>query len=316
MRKTTIILLLHLFCFTAVNAQNGGLIYYLKNSGKLVSKDSADYSMVVLPPDSSVDKNLYVVYEYYPNGKVRLVTNSNTNDINLLYQGNFIAYFANGRKKQTGAFINGRRTGHEVDYYPNGRVYITKNYLPNEDIYLNECRDSLGNVLAENGKGKWIKYNADFTSVIAAGNVDNGKEQGEWEGDLNKYETVKSIYNKGKLVKTASFYKSVGDRIYAEVEKAPSFPGGGQALGRFLADNIRYPVSARENGIQGTVEISFVIEKDGTLTGAKVSNGVAKIIDDEALRVMRLCPPWSPGTINGAAVRSTYNAPITFSLSN
>ena len=101
MPKFLLALIFGLFLYTTANAQKGGLMYYLKNSGKVVSvKDSADYSMVVLPPENSIDKNLYVVYEYYKNGKVRLITNSKTNDINLKYEGRYMAYFPNGKKKR------------------------------------------------------------------------------------------------------------------------------------------------------------------------------------------------------------------------
>lgn len=315
--KTVSVLILSLFLCAIGHAQKSGLIYYFKNYGIQVStKDSADYSIVVFSPDTSVDKNMFVVYEYYNNGRVRLITNSYTNDANLIYQGPYIAYFANGRKKETGHFVNGRPTGHVVNYYPNGRVYNSKNYLPDEQIYLIDCRDSIGNELAEKGKGKWVRYNDNFTQVVAEGNIKEGTEDGEWNGSLNNYETFKSTYHKGELVNTEGFYKSVGDSIYTKVENVPSFPCGPKGFSKFLWYNIRYPFLAQLNGIQGKVNISFVIEKDGALTGAKISGGVDKIIDDEALRVMRLSPPWEPGTINGVAVRSAYSVLVSFVLSN
>jgi TonB family protein len=317
MPKRILALVFCLFLFTEAFAQKGGLIYYLKNSGKLVStKDSADYSMVVLPPDTSVDKKLYVVYEYYPNGKVKLVTNSKTNDINLQYEGRYIGYFPNGRKKSTGRFENGNPIGHEVEYYPNGKIYIIKNYLPDGKAFFGDCRDSLGNVLTENGNGKWVQYNSDFTKITAEGNVENGKEEGEWHGSVNANVNFKSLYHQGDVVSSDAFDRPGADSAFTKVDVVPGFPGGLEEFAKFLGHNTRYPVDARQQGIQGKVTISFIVETDGTLTNLKISKGVDKIIDDEALIVMKLSPPWNPGLVNGKPVRVSFSVPITFALSN
>lgn len=124
-------------CLVGYGQKNVRLVYYLKNSGQAVAtKDSADYWMVVSPPDSSIDKKLYVVYEYYPNGKVRLMTNSRSKDINLLYQGKYIAYFPDGRKKRIGTYDKqGHPAGHEVQYYPNGKLQSIINYNAEGNLF-------------------------------------------------------------------------------------------------------------------------------------------------------------------------------------
>lgn len=317
MPKHIFALIFCLFVFTGSFAQKGGLIYYLKNSGKLVStKDSADYSMVVLPPDTSVDKNLYQVYEYYKNGKVKLVTNSKTNDINLQYEGGYIGYFPSGRKKSTGRFEKGNPIGHQIEYYPNGKIYITKNYLRDGKVFFGDCRDSTGNALTENGNGKWVQYNSDFTEVIAEGNVENGKEEGEWYGSVNTDVNFKTLFHQGDIINSDTFDKPGADSAFTKVDVDPEFSGGREALLRFLGRSIRYPVDAIKGNIQGKVIISFVIEKDGALTNLKVFKGVDKSIDDEALRVMKLSPPWNPGLVSSKPVRVAYKVPISFALSN
>ena len=316
MPKFLLALVLSLFLFTAVNAQNGGLIYYLKNSGKLVStKDSADYSMVVLPPDTSIDKDLYQVYEYDKNGKLKFATNSKTNDINLQYQGAFISYHPNGKKKQMVRFEKGQAIGRGSEFYPNGKLYAITNYSVDGKVFLMECRDSTGNVLTENGNGKWVQYNSDFTKVTAEGNVENGNEEGEWHGSVNANVNFKSLYHQGDIVSSDEFDKPGADSVFIKVEVAPEFPGGIEELMRFLGHTIRYPVDARERNIQGKVIISFVVEKDGALTKLKVFKGVDKSIDDEALRAMRVSPFWRPGLINNKPVRASFSVPITFALS-
>ena len=100
------------------------------------------------------------------------------------------------------------------------------------------------------------------------------------------------------------------------VDESPEFPGGQNAFGKFLGSNIRYPISARENNIQGKVYIGFVVEKSGELTDLKIIKGIGGGCDEEALRVLRNSPPWKPGKAEGKAVRTSYTFPVTFQIAN
>lgn len=104
--------------------------------------------------------------------------------------------------------------------------------------------------------------------------------------------------------------------VLSSVEHLPEFPGGVEAFVKFLGSNIRYPKDAREKGIQGRVIITFVVEKDGSLSGNKIVRGVSPDIDAEALRVLEMSPKWSPGTQKGKAVRVQYSVPISFKLAD
>ena len=312
MAKFILALAFCLFLFMGVYAQNGGLVYYLKNNGKLVSiKDSADYSMVVLPPDTSIDKNLYQVYEYDKNGKLKFVTNSKTNDINLQYQGTFISYYPSGKKKQMVRFEKGQVVGRAVEFYPNGKLYAVTNYT-NKDIFLTECRDSTGNVLAENGKGKWIQYgNDDFTKIQAEGNVENGLREGQWNGIIN------FKYHLGRVVSTSVSYTNSDDYPgFYSVEKYPGFPGGTVALGRFINSNIQYPDKAKQKGTQGKVQVRFIVEKDGSLSGISIAQSLGDGCDEEAIRIVKLLPNWIPGVINRKRASIPDSIPVYFSLTN
>ncbi|WP_428329582.1 energy transducer TonB [Mucilaginibacter sp.] len=312
MYKKIFITLLGLSLFTAANAQSGGLIYYLKNSGKLVSKDSADYTMVVFPPDTSGDTKLFRVSEYYPNGKPRLITGSKTNDIRLRYQGHYIAYFPNGKKRKIGNYEDGEPVGHEVDYYPNGHFYSSKDYIDAKKVLLKDCRDSTGNVLAENGNGKWIQFEQDFKNIDSWGVIKEGLKVGRWHGTVYEYETI-SEYINGELNSLDIISKLNGELI--DINKEPEYPGGKEALVKFIWLNTNYPLLAREQGIKGIVTISFMVEIDGTLTDFIVTKGVADILNYECLRVIKLSPPWIPGFKNGHAIRLIHSLPIAFSLS-
>ncbi|ASB49259.1 energy transducer TonB [Alkalitalea saponilacus] len=102
--------------------------------------------------------------------------------------------------------------------------------------------------------------------------------------------------------------------IFIIVEEMPEFPGGIQALQRYLAQSIRYPVIAQENGIQGRVYIQFVINQNGEVTNATVLRGVDPSLDREALRVVQAMPNWTPGRQRNRPVRVSYTVPINFVL--
>jgi len=100
----------------------------------------------------------------------------------------------------------------------------------------------------------------------------------------------------------------------ADVERPPSFPGGESAMLKFMAENIKYPTFAREQGIQGTVAAEFVVEKDGSISSMKILKGLGGGCDEEFLRVLSLMPKWTPGEKGGEAVRVRSLAPARFRL--
>lgn len=106
----------------------------------------------------------------------------------------------------------------------------------------------------------------------------------------------------------------VENKVFDVVEQMPSFPGGPSALMKYLSENVRYPVVAQENGVQGRVVVSFVVEKDGHITDVKVVRSVDPSLDKEAARVVKSMPSWIPGKQNGSAVRVKYNVPVSFKL--
>ncbi|MDX9909510.1 MAG: energy transducer TonB, partial [Mariniphaga sp.] len=103
-------------------------------------------------------------------------------------------------------------------------------------------------------------------------------------------------------------------QVFFIVEDMPEFPGGEAALRQFIANEIKYPVIAQENGIQGRVYVTFVVNTDGSIADAKIARGVDPSLDKEALRVVSTLPRWKPGMQRGKAVRVSYTVPINFVL--
>jgi TonB family protein len=104
------------------------------------------------------------------------------------------------------------------------------------------------------------------------------------------------------------------EEVFIIVDQHPQYPGGDEARLEFLRNNIVYPAEAKEQGIQGTVYIGFIVEKDGTVSNVKIVRGVHKLIDDEAIRATKLMPNWIPGIQKGKVVRVSYNMPIKFTI--
>ena len=103
-------------------------------------------------------------------------------------------------------------------------------------------------------------------------------------------------------------------QIFVVVEKMPEFPGGITALRQYIGKNVNYPAMARENDIQGTVYVKFVVTSRGKVDKVEVARGVDPLLDDEALRVVKTMPDFEPGMQGGKAVSVWYSVPIIFKI--
>ena len=104
------------------------------------------------------------------------------------------------------------------------------------------------------------------------------------------------------------------EQVFRHVEQMPEFPGGQAALMKYINDNIRYPVMAIENGVQGRVTVQFVVTKDGSVGNVTVVRGVDRNLDEEAIRVCKTLPKFIPGKQNGQPVNVWFTLPVTFRL--
>jgi periplasmic protein TonB len=102
--------------------------------------------------------------------------------------------------------------------------------------------------------------------------------------------------------------------VFVVVEQMPEFPGGQQALMKYMSSHLKYPEIAKEEGIQGKVFINFVVQEDGSLREVKVLRGVHPSLDQEAMRVVKSMPLWNPGKNNGKVCCVQYNLPVMFKL--
>ncbi|MBR4897832.1 MAG: energy transducer TonB [Prevotella sp.] len=172
-----------------------------------------------------------------------------------------------------------------------------------------------------------VKSSVKFTAPeIKKDNEVNPEDEIKSQDDLSKTNTAIGSFGvkgndeeggevlKAQQVAVDEAPKEEETKVFDVVEQMPSFPGGDAALMKFLSEHIKYPVVAEENGIQGRVIATFVVERDGSITDVKVIKSVDPSLDKEAIRVLKSMPKWIPGKQNGSAVRVKYTVPVTFRL--
>jgi protein TonB len=109
--------------------------------------------------------------------------------------------------------------------------------------------------------------------------------------------------------------KSKEGAVYVSVEKSPQFPGGQNALTKYLATSVKYPVEDKQKKLQGKVFIEFVVEPDGKVSNVKAIRGPSETLKAEAIRTIANSPKWIPGKQDGKVVRAQFIIPINFTLS-
>jgi len=152
-------------------------------------------------------------------------------------------------------------------------------------------------------KTKWLILSIAIFAIILIPSLCNAQQKGN-ASDPNQSHKIDSKN------------ETNGDsQVYAYVDEKPEPEGGMTALYKFLADKIIYPKKAKDKGVQGIVYVSFIVEKDGKLSDVKIMRDMGGFgLGEEAVRVIKLMPPWKPAKINGKAVRATYNVPVKFVL--
>ncbi|MBR3067817.1 MAG: energy transducer TonB [Prevotella sp.] len=138
--------------------------------------------------------------------------------------------------------------------------------------------------------------------AISSVTFDQGSDEGQ------------QVLKQNEVVVEKVEQKEEETKVFEVVEQMPQFPGGDGALMQYLSSHIKYPVVAEENGIQGRVVCTFVVERNGSITDVRVVKSVDPSLDKEAVRVIKSMPNWIPGKQNGSAVRVKYTVPVTFRL--
>ncbi len=316
MRKALLALLLgFIFCLPSI-AQTKKIIkhdstaYYMRNDYDLANSESDAKSLRLI---IKAKNGLFRIEDYYLDAKPKLLAESTINGIHFESgtEGERIDYYPTGNIKTITQYDKGQLIGDKESNYPNGSLYSVTTRICNLE-YLKKYVDTAGNILADNGNGKWADFDNMFV-MPTEGRIVDGKRVGEWVQTRTNGIKTSGVYKNGVLVSGDLFLQD--SAIYSAIDTPPSFPGGDSEYNHFISSRVKYPLMARKNNVQGKVTISFIVEKDGTLTNVKVLKGIGSGCDQESARVISLSPKWNPGIINGKHVRVQYSVPVGFFLS-
>jgi len=280
---------------------------------------------------SGDEKNLNGEYQtWYPNGQLSFKGNYKNN----LKDGEFDQFDESGAIVQKGLYSEGKLIDGEAVVqdiiYKNPE--ITAQYPERDEAFeewlklsssnieelksINDEKISLNLIVKKTGQiAKIAKVSTSNPKIIEAiesifkkftGFTPATVENIPVDSELN----LQLILSKDGL---KSFSEKPSD-VYLNVDQMPVFPGGLKAMRVFLAMNVKYPKQAIQNKIHGKVYVNFVVDELGDVTNVKIIKGASWILEDEALRVIKLMPKWEPGRMEGKAVKVSYTVPINFNM--
>jgi len=315
MFRTVFVFLFWLMLFQTVKAQKPDtILLYMTNHDEVVTNiDSADYYLRIIP-GSQEKGTANKITEFYTNRQPKLDGTANVNFISKTIRMTFFGpredFFPNGHLKSITSYQNGYAIDEKL-YYPNGELYVIED-LKKKPLFI-EYHDTTGKILAENGNGKWVRYNDDFTKIIEQGSIKDSLKEGEWHEMINNTEYVK-FYKKGDIISVA---KGNEEPIYYDADKQARYPKGDiPGFMNFLSHTIQYPFDDKRNGIEGKVIVTFVVEKDGSLTNVTALRGTDKSMMDAAVEGIQQSPHWLPAMKGGKAAREQFTIGFNFSLIN
>lgn len=236
-----------------------------------------------------------------------------------LSNNNFIGYVIDTYRVQTADSL-----GYKIMEYSTGRELLMEGHSTKRDTLFREglFRYYREGVLVSEGiyrndkpVGEWRDLYSDGKTRV----VRNYNSKGKYHGMFTVYYPDESLrrsdsYKNGKLKQGKCFTASGADTAWFAYEIYPEFPGGDRKRLEYLVNTVEYPKAAREAGIQGIVYVTFVVEKDGTISDVKILRGVHPLLDEETLRVIRGMPHWKPGLLDGKPVKVQFNMPLKFTL--
>lgn len=202
---------------------------------------------------------------------------------------------------------------HEITNLPNGWTYI-KEYRPINTLY-SEGAYSVYKKTKKQEEGIHKTYRADGVLWYTE-SYEDGKSHGEFRSyypgsQLKRIER----YEKGTFVSGECFQEDGSPRPFTRFQQAPQYPGGEQALFNYISTNLQYPPKARKKNIQGRVVLTFVLNKDGSVSDVQVVKGIGGGCDEEAVRLVSEMPRWQPGLIDDdQPVKVKYTLPLRFRL--
>lgn len=311
--KKCILTLITLTLFINATAQKKTTVSYFKKGMITENKNDYDYRRVIQESDTP---SLYRLLEFYPDNKEKTVATVSKFEPNLVYEGMMQSYNKQGILTSKVNFKKGALNGECIYYYDNGKLKNVYQYNESDgktNFFAKEQKrwitgiDSLGNQFIKDGNG--LFKNTDKRGDAEEGNYRDGYKDGIWKGTANKA-SFEEIYDNG-IFKSGKTTLPDGKQItYDKIGTPPEFKGGMAEFYKYLGRNYKYPTDALRNRISGKLYVTFVVERDGSLTDLSFKNDLGYGTQEEAIRVLNECPKWNPGQQHGIPVRVKYNINI------
>ena len=286
--KFSVLFILVLLIYVSATAQSKETItkYFDSNWHPVPDAKTAAYYQSVEVLDA-----MSLVRTYYISGKIESIGECKV-DNTAIRNGKHRNYYEDGTLKSEEEYKDGVPVGIHKTYHKNGKPEKEMIVKPGpgitDDVFVHYYTES-GEELLSHGNG-----------VVKAMS----------ENDYDQYEEFRDSI----MVSLYNFYKGSGDTIYLTIEKPAEYRGGLGALARDVSAALNYPKSARRNGLQGTVFVMFVIDKEGKIIDPDVVKGFDPACDAEALSVVKSLKPWIPGESRGKPANCRFVLPIKFKL--
>lgn len=319
MKSSILAPLLLIVSITLLHAQNELETRYYDKYGRATSAATSEYYDVGKPSVSGVSLT-DTVKSYYSDTKT--LREKGYYSAKGLRQGEHFSYYRNGVIEEHSRWKDNLMDGVVEGNYKNGKPqfrYEIDSAVINgyqDDMHrILDYWDSLGSQLVKDGNGRCV-CDVELASgkVRQEGIVKNSKRDGEWRGFKNDTLYYVETYEDGAL-KTGKSFRDGKEFNYTASITKPLYPGDLPALYREVSTIIRYPSDSRRAGIEGTVFVGFVVNRQGVLEDIKVLRGVSKDIDNESRRVVKLLNGWDPATFKGQPIRAKFILPLKFKLS-
>lgn len=305
------ILLAILFLFATKNcisqiSRNDKMIY-LDSTWNVTSKENHKYYRII--KDYYLDKDLYIINEFYKSGAKRTEGYSKNKD-NFAKEGELTLYFENGNKYKICHYLNTRLIGKEFEWYENGNKKREIEYTSGEKESQNKIKiiqywnkDNVQTVA--DGNGEYVEESKKF---YGAGKLKNGYKDGIWQGwQINPENKYTESYGDGKFISGIIIDENNVKTSYNSLG-AKAEPNGGMTIFyKYIAKNFKMP---EENGLNGKVVTTFIIDIDGKAVEPKTTKSLGYGADEEVIRVI-MNYKWVPELQRGQKMRSKFTLPIS-----
>lgn len=275
-----------------VRAGTDTLVQYLSYQEKPVPREQAVYRRTLVFLDSRWEARDYFLF----NERLHSVRHY-LDDALTIEDGMFLRYYSDGNPEQSVLWRQNLKEGLMTQWHPDGSKMLETQY---RDGKLN---------------GPYRRWHENGR-LMAEGNYRDSLMDGDWQWYYERGAIAsKEQYERGSL-KVIQCFDSSGKTVSCpdSLEEAPVFPGGEEALYKFLSKHVRYPSKATKAGAQGTVMTLFWIEKDGSLSDIQVIGRVHPALDAEAYRVIGSMPRFVPSRTHLVPIRVRFRVPLRFVL--